>query len=426
VLIAFSIFWLSACDDDDPASPGGEARIEGRVTDNTGFNVLAKVAAPVDSATVNVLQLQSDGSVDTVSMAEVQTDANGEFTLLTDVDGERHLVVVATKGSAEWRAVVSSEVSDGATVSCQPLNEETTLEADVFEAVVINGQEVLVAYTDISSYLDVEVTENLQGDAAATDLYTALAAESNAQDQTLTDSTVGASQDQLDAVRVARTQAQATLEASLLAAAGDQTQIDAAFAEFRQADVDAFVTAGIAVESYARAKEVSTKALAKNSTGLAADAQFALNKSTALRKSFVIDQAVQQTFIALGANTAQMTPVITAGTTLRSSLQAATSAGDIDAAFQAYHDAIVAELQVVASVYAASISTMDTSINSAAGLRFVLGAAVNLVGTEELLVNAYTTFFTSVGALVDTTLGSATDAEVTAISNALILINMQV
>lgn len=49
-----------------------------------------------------------------------------------------------------------------------------------------------------------------------------------------------------------------------------------------------------------------------------------------------------------------------------------------------------------------------------------------MAGATRLLVDAYTTFFSAVRILVETTLGTASTTEISAISNILILVNMQV
>lgn len=421
-------FLFFACEGDDtPTVPEEISQIEGQVTDEEGFNMLAKSIGPVEGAAVTVARVQTDGSLNTVSNDTVQTDASGQFLIETDVDGERSLVVVATKGSNEWQAVVSSEVQRGAVVSCQPLNDETTLEAEIYINMVVEGQTDRVPYANIASNIDRDVATRVNGNTtAAAELTAAFQAEAQAHNEVLTDPIIGGTSSQLEAVMIAKTQAQASLESALHEANSNQSAIEAAFDEFHQATIDAYIESGLSVESYAKAREVSAQALLKNATNLSSEVHFALNQRTAELRAIVIDQAVRESFTALGATEAEMATAIDAAAALRTSVNDALNPDQIAAAFQNYHDTIVNELQAVASAHATAIVTMDTAINAATGAKLILDGALSAAITTEAIVDGYVIFFDAIATLVETSLSAASSTEIEAISDVLIHVNMQV
>lgn len=420
-----SFLFIVGCGDDNPSASGSTARIEGRVTDDAGFSKLAKTNGPVAGATVTVAQIQADGSLQTVSTDSAQTDANGEFLVETDLDGVSGLVVVAEKGSVTWKAIVTSEVNVGSTTKCQPHNDESTSEADVREENIARGNNDRVTYADISAYVDADVATSVKGDASAiTSLTVAIEEKAEAEVSALTHASIGASQPEIQAAKNAKVQAQATLEAALNDAAGNQSQIDVAFEIFYNALVNAYVDAGIAAESYAKSEEASSRVLIKNSASLSSNTQLALKRSAARIRAWAITRACEAQFTAVGAAEAQINAVTSAGTALRASVDGATSEAQIVAAFQSYHDVVIAELQSAANAQASAIVAMDTAINAATGAKLTLETTVSAASTTQAVIDTYIAFYNAVGTLVETTLSGAGQTEVDVIAEVLILTNM--
>lgn len=425
-LTTCSVLIFGCSKDDSPTTPGAAVRFEGRVTDDNGFT-LAKTTANIEDATVFVAEVQADGSLNVVSDDSVMTSADGTFEIEANVNNDQKLVVVARKDPGQlWEATINADVESDATVTCQPLNGETTTEADVYQKIVAEGQTALVSYADIASYVDVQVSNAVRGDAnAAVALSSALRASADARNLILTSTAVGATAAQIDAVTVARMEAQADLEADLYAANGSQTEIAAAFDDFYQAEADAVTAANISLDGYARAKEVSSKALVKNATNLSASAQFALNKKSADLRAYVLARAVEGEFREVNSGN-ELSNVVNAGVTLRASINGATTTAQITAAFETYHNTVVGELQTAVSGQTSAIATADAAIRLAGGTRIVLATSVSAAGSTQALVDAYLTFYAAVQTLVETTLSGGSTTEVSVATNVLILTNMQV
>jgi hypothetical protein len=126
-------------DDDDDGTPAGTGRIEGFVEGDAGHGGPSQTPERVEGASVTLARFQSNGSLETIEGVEAVTDADGRFSLETDVF-ENELVVRDTTDTSgaenwEWMSVVSGAASDGGTLRVQPLNDETTVEAEVLAEV---------------------------------------------------------------------------------------------------------------------------------------------------------------------------------------------------------------------------------------------------------------------------------------------------
>jgi hypothetical protein len=181
VLFFILLFAVACSEDNNPVDSGmnssGTSKISGRVDGNQGFSKISSVQG-VEGAAVTVARVKADGSLETVSNASVQTDAEGKFTVETDVENEDHLVVVATKGSSEWKAVVSAEVKHNTTVYCPPMSDETTAEAEVYAEAKVEGKTNIVFYSEIQTYVDSDVAAEMKSDAnLKTQIVAALEAE---------------------------------------------------------------------------------------------------------------------------------------------------------------------------------------------------------------------------------------------------------
>ncbi|MGH7492579.1 MAG: hypothetical protein ACREOO_09300 [bacterium] len=415
---------LSACDSNNGAGPGTASQIQGSVV---GGNGLAKMTAGtgIQGATVVVAQLQNDGSLQTVSNDTVQTDANGNFTVATALDNQSNLIVVANRDSNTWRAVVSATARNGATVTCQPLTYESTLEADVYSQILASGNASQALYADIQTAINAQVAANVKGNAAAVaTLAGAIVAGVDAQNSLLLDASLGASSAQISSANNVRQQAQIALEASLYAAAENQPAIIAALEAYNLAEVNAYVASGIGAAAYAKSYEAKTQANARQSVTLNAIARFALKQKMASLKARVVSTAVLAQLSGFGAANARLVAATNAGVLLRSATDSAATDQDLAAAWQAYHDAIVGELQATVNTQSAAILTIDTSLNAIGGARLILNASLSVAASTQLLVNAYSTFYGAVRVLAQTTLSGASTAEIQLIAETLTLINM--
>jgi hypothetical protein len=262
----------------------------------------------------------------------------------------------------------------------------------------------------------------LSGNAGAVDeLTAAFEAKAGAHSGILNDTTIGGTESQLEALVIARMQAQASLEAALLQAE-NQAAIDAAFDQFNEAAVNAYAESGLSLAACATAREVSAKALLKNTASLSSELQFGLNQMAARLRAFAVDRAVQASFADLGATEG----VSVAGAVLRTSVSGASNIAQIETAFADYHDTIIDGMQNVSGDNAAAILTIDTAINASAGAKLILDATVSAAITTDALVDAYAAYISATRTLVEGTVSGANSTEVEAISNIIVLVNLQV
>ncbi len=87
---AAGMFLVTGCWQDPSSSAdngaSGGATIEGQVTGELALAKRASGQVGLEGATVTVVRLKADGSFETVSKAEVKTDAKGHFSLQTTVE----------------------------------------------------------------------------------------------------------------------------------------------------------------------------------------------------------------------------------------------------------------------------------------------------------------------------------------------------
>jgi aryl carrier-like protein len=420
------IMLLSACGGQNATAPNGgkPSQITGIVI---GAGGVPKTAASngIQGASVVVTQLQTDGSLQVVSTDTVQTDVNGNFTVATNLDNQSNLIVVANTDSIAWLALVSAPVRRGTTVSCQPLTDESTLEAIVYTQIVTAGNGNLVTSADIHSAINSQLVANVKDNVtAATTIAAAITAGVDARNSLLLDASVGATQAQITAANSARQQAQIVLEASLLAAAVNQAALFAAQQAFYQAEINAFFAAGISAGSCAKAYEANSRALARQSTTLGGKARFALGQQTTSVEARAVARAVVTQFTGFGASSDRLLAVTNAGVALQAAIDSAATDQDIASAWQGFHDAVLSELRTAVNSQSAAILALDSSLNGGGGAKLVLKTSLTAASSTQLIVNAFSSFYTAVRTLAQTTLVGAGPSQIQFVSEILILINM--
>ncbi|MHB9013297.1 MAG: hypothetical protein ACYC49_13875, partial [Ignavibacteriaceae bacterium] len=154
--IIFAIAILSGCSKSSPTGPSGSpATVEGRVTGSSSsmgkMQKSSSTQTGVQGATVILAMIKADGSLQTVSKAAVQTDANGKFDVETNLSGISNLVVIATQGASQWKAVITSQVQSGLKVYAEPLDDQTTIKTNIFIKAKENN-DGNVTYSEIGNY----------------------------------------------------------------------------------------------------------------------------------------------------------------------------------------------------------------------------------------------------------------------------------
>jgi len=424
ILLIAALFAVPGCsDDNDPIGPGEPARIEGRVDGDGGY---AKGAAPsaIEGAAVTIARVQANGSLQTIATDTILTNAQGRFAGETDSEGERHLVLVATKGAATWKSVLSAETVGGTTIHAQPLNDESTVEADVHARVIAHGTSNASFYTDIATDVDAAVAALVKGSAQEVDeLASSIEAEAETHLFVLTDSSIATTQAELGSIARGRAAAQEELEAALDAAA-DSAAVATAFEQFHDAIFDAHVAAGVSVGAIAQAREAGARTLIRASTALDSETRFSLARAATRARARFIDAAVRARLAGLGATPSELATAAAAGASLAAGVDAAETSAELDGSFASYHVEVVNTLKATAETHATEIGTLDAAIGGVGGAKLALESAIGAAIATPAIADAYIDFHQSVAALAAVTLSTASTAEITAIAEILAVINM--
>ncbi|MDZ7692275.1 MAG: hypothetical protein U5K69_14260 [Balneolaceae bacterium] len=362
--------------------------------------------------------------------AETQTNAEGEFTLNIDAQavassGEQ-IIIMAEKNSQQWKAFLTSELQSGSTVQVQPLTVESSGEADVYTKLIAEGNADLVSKADVEVYIDTKASSEIRSNSqAAATFAEALAAEAQARAEFYANESAEFSEEQAQQIMDAKIQAQLQLENQLNAATSPEEEQEAMQA-FMQAIVLAHLDAGVDAELYAKAKEMSNRVFVKHSSDISAEVSSEIRTNAALLTSYAIDAAVQTRMQAEGAVESNIQAAADAALTLRSDINALTSATkeDIDGAFESYNEAVVAALSQEFSASSQTITGINAQINNNAGAKASLESSLSATLDLQVLADAYASFYSEVQTIVDETFTSASEAEAEFVADVMILVNL--
>ena len=349
---AAGVLFLSGCFRDeattsDDASVGTTATVEGRVQGDIGLGKRSAAYAGIEGAAVTVTRIQSDGSIQIVSTAEVKTDIQGHFTVQAAVDGARELIVHAKKEGKEWKAVVSAKAEKGKTVICRPLNVESSIEADVYAKVRGEAKNNEVSFVDIASKIDGELAAKVEAKAEAKTeveayLSAQVQAEAKSRIQILLNGGIKATRAQIDKADEARMELQAKLDADLHAALDVSAEVKAKMeSDTRKASLRAWADAGITLEAISVARESCFTAMIKggNEAKVDAEAKLVWLRKIALEHAADVEIAVQENAKTSGGTGIQIDGAATAGISLEASLKIAKTEAGIDSAFVSFRSA---------------------------------------------------------------------------------------
>ncbi|MBI1937887.1 MAG: hypothetical protein HYS25_07160 [Ignavibacteriales bacterium] len=430
ILFVAAIVTLSllGCEDSSPVEPGASnaTKIEGRVVGNGGFSKLAKTDFEngLEGATVTVAKVEANGSLTVVSKGSVQTDAQGKFVIDVESQSTNHLVVIAAKGTSQWKAVVTTTARSSSTAYCAPVNDETTAEADIYAQVVSRSKADVVAYSDIQSCINADVAARIKGNASLTSqVTTSVIAYAEAKAKAQAHSYFGLSAMQINAIKNAELKAQGELESALYFANDNQANIDAAFGAYTEATVDAYVNNSSSAETCAKVIDIGIQTLVNVSANLSSELKLALIKSISIKRAQTCSDAVGDEFESSGGSQSNMTVLVSAEINLLVSINAASSYSQITDAFAQFNSVVVEQFKLILSAHANAITTVNTSINSSGGPKTILSAAVSTTANADVVLNAYVTFYNSVSTMVESSLSAASSAQIESTSEVLILSN---
>jgi hypothetical protein len=430
ILLTVSIIFTACSNDDNPLAPGGStAKVAGRISSSNGLEKVMSQSgnnetsfSSIQGAAVVLAQVQADGSLKTVSTQSVQTDASGKFVLETNLHGAENLIVVATQGEAELKAIVSSKVQTGSTVYSPPLTAESTTESNLYIKLVAQGKATLIDATDLKILLNAQGALHIRGNASAeAEFIKALEAQSQTYVSASSNSHFGLTNSQIQAMTNARAEAKANLDAALYNSSDSELETENVINDY---DIYVFANSTINSAVYAELVRIGATAFINATVNLSANGRLAVMQSYCKRYAFVLSVAMKQQFQAAGASDTQINAVVSAGTTLYNTLRTSVSYDQMVNAFAQYRLAVKSQLKLVLSSHATSIEAIDTSINGTASAKTILNASIIGSISSDLIINAYVAFFNSVKSTTQAALVGASSAQVNASSQIMILANM--
>ncbi len=421
--VIFTIAILSGCEKSSPTGPSGSpAIVEGRVSGSSSsmgkMQKSSSTQGGVQGATVILAMVKANGSLQTVSNAAVQTDASGKFDVETNLSGISNLVVVATQGASQWKAVITSQVQSGLKVYAEPLDDQTTIKTDIFIKAKENNHGN-VTYAEIENYISSGVAAEIESDTTMEgEVEASINAEANAEATAASNSSIGMTQAQWESVISGENDAEASLERNLYYA-NNQSDDDAAKGSYFQGMVNAYMNSGLSAATYVKLMEISERVFINSTTNLNTQVAFSFEQRAEEIKAIIMSYAIQSSFTALGASQSQMSNAITAGTNLAVSIKSALTMSDINNDYETYRLAIEADMSVLLGMDSNMMTNMDANLS---GYRATLKAAVSSSVSESVIVNAYSAFYSSVKTQMSTIMGTSNSAHINAAAEVMMIL----
>lgn len=417
-----------ACDNSSTGPDSESAVVEGQVENtNSGSQ---KTMEQVEGAVVTAALVTSSGELETIGNAEAETDAEGYFTL--EIDGNaiagaaNRVVIVAESNGETAKAFVTAQLEGGSRAEVQPITFESTSEASVFQEVVANGDANVVSKADIEAFVNTEVAQDIESNTEfAADVAAALAARAQVKAEAYSEEGEERSEEQMESILQTKTEAMLELESRLNAATSTEEE-EAAFDAFLETVAQAEANAEVEATAAAKASESSSRIFLEESAELSAEAQAELRKHAAYFTTFAMESAVEAQMEAANATESSINSAVDAAATLRADIKAMSNATEeeVETAFEAFNSEIVAIMQSDTNVNGELFASANTTINEDNGAKASFESSLDVALDLSILMDVYTQFYSAVHSMVESTFANASDAEVEAYTELLILINL--
>lgn len=429
LLLSSSLLLISCNDNVSGTSQNNQpSKVKGRVANSSSSGAAKNASATsLSGMTVILAQVQSDGSLKTVSTANATTQADGSFVVSTDLDGVNNLIVEATtSGGTTYEAIVDATVHHGMTVTAPPLNSQTTTQSEVYQKITAQGQASAVSSADIELYIDAKTSASVWGNSQAiASLASAIIARDKARADILSSTAVNASKQQIQTIDKAKMTAAADLQTAINAANSDTTKIDDAYKTYDDAVIKAYTNAGLTMNDYIDVDRAGNSAYVNAASSLTTQAQFTIKQNASLILANAMKKEAQIQFQAAGASQSEIDNVNQASDQLQTDIRNATNISGIVAAFTTFHDSLKASLKTTMSAQASAIDTIDTDINAQNGFKAKLESAISGVNNASIIATAYAAYLTSVQTDVKSALSTASQTNIDVATKVLTMINIE-
>lgn len=410
------VFFLAGCSQNNPTGPNSSpAIIKGRVEGNSGMNKASSTSSGVQGATVILTEVRADGSFQTISNAAVQTDVDGKFTLETNVNGNSDLMVIATKDSSQWMAVVASTVNSNSTVYVRPLDDESTVMASIFIKAKADNY-TNVSYTGIENYINANIAAQIKGNSSLIS-ETAASLNSEANAEAASSSAMGISQTQWQAIINAQETAQANLDEDLYNSSSPDDSN--AYNIYYQSLINAYVSSGVSADTYGKLMVISNNTLLKSTAKFNSQLSFYFEQSAAYLQAKITSYAVQAKFMTMGATNTEIEALANANTALCSSIKNDSQSSEIDNDFSNYQVQVLAELKLIFNNNQAAITAISSSTKL---FDSTFESEISSSSSTDDMITAYNNFYSNVNSSVAASLGTDNQSQLKAMTDTMVLV----
>ncbi len=397
------LMMIAGCDSSVESEGAASAQIEGQATDNSGYG---KTTGTIEGATVTAANVHSDGNVQTLS-ASTTTNASGEYSLEIS-DPSPVVMVKAEKDNYSSSTLVYIEGDGSADVQAQPINVETEAEANVYVDAKSNGSDHFTV-ADAAIYVDKQLAAQIESGATSSSEVAGVVATSADTEAEFIANSDAAGEAAVEQTTEAKTEAYADLQASL-ANAGDSSAETDAMVSFQQTIHDAYLSADIPAEVYAKARQSAhaTVTMETEDVSNSSDTHFSLRQQSEIATSAAVAQSIEASFEANNASQSRLSTLADARSTLVADLRSASSVDTMVQAKAAYQDTVESELAAELDV---STTVINTALEATSDARATLDSALSLGISASASAEAYSTFYGSAESAAASSLGSSGKAE---------------
>jgi hypothetical protein len=379
----------------------------------------------VEGAVVTAAEVTSSGSIQTIEGTETETDASGNFNLDVDVESAQNIAIVAENEGQTWMGYLSGEVENGSSYTLKPINTESTAETEVYSEVVSSGNANMVSKADVEAAISSSAAATINSSSSnASRVATGLKNAAEARAEFYAETMGEGSEEALNATAEAAAEAQFQLEAELASTTSEQER-EEAYNIFVESMVNAYTTAGLEASNAAKSIEMWSRVYVNSVASASTEVRNDARQNTSLLAATAIDLAVRSEAEASGMSESSQQAILDAGVELKSAVKASAGArSEVEAAFETYHEEVRSTMENDSSLDASVIIEIDSEINSIGGVKSTFNSSIAAVVDASLAYDVYESFYASISGMVESSLEGASESQVSAVSNVLILINL--
>ena len=402
----------------------GPATISGRVVT---FDQSTGSATPIAGATVSLSQIQSNGTLKSISTQSVQSGTDGSFTLSANVGGLQYLVAIAKVNNTQYMGVVDAPAQSGKTIYCSPLNKESTIETKIFLSTILQNP---------NSYVSLDVIRAMTNDSLASELASdttniqnvasAFLQRESYRIQMLQSTYIAATNTQINYLESYQNQYAIILDNSLYNNFSNTDSVTTAYENFYNSFSNSYNLVYLSNLAYLEVANTTNTILLNSAISLKSNIQFQLNKQKALFTSYAIRKEMVDQFDSANASAAIMDSVSKANSSLYNSFNNAMTSNDLTQAYSTYHSQIFSLMKEVYSSDVDSLNAIDHDITVQGGLKTQLDGNISNHPGSTAIMQAFISYFSSIRTLIKNRFPNASTSKLHSLYSIIEAINLSI